>query len=1108
MPADDGDRVVPAAALDLFVGRETELATLRMAWRAASTGRGNVIFVAGEAGIGKTRLVREMAAEVAAGGGCVLRGACHEDEWAPPYGPIAEAVTAHVRAVTNVELMRDLGSVGAALATMVPELAVRLPDLPKMHELQPDEERFRLFDAASHFLATLSTRQPVLLVLDDVHWADRAAIALLRHVARSASRHALCIVATFRDTELATSAPLAGALGTLQRESQLEILRLRGLGHEAIGRMAGAIVGAGISAPALRSIRVETQGNPFFVRELLRHLATTDPPPRGGWPAALSVATLGVPTSIRQLVRTRCARLAPDTQRLLTIAACCNAPFDLEVVASIVPLAESDALAAIEQALREQVLRAADSPDRYDFTHALFRHALHEEISPSRRVRLHRQLAETIERRYRDELAEHAAEIAHHYHRSVTLGDAERGLGHALTAAATAEARAAHDAAARMLQLALEFLPSADTRRPRLVAHIATALTWALSFAEAEEVAREASRMIASQDGAAAAADFLATISDAMDSAGGVESAWIMAREGLRYVGARRDHVWVTLKRLDIQRIEAEDPSNPGIGVDSADRRELLAVGERLPTHTAGPSSPLWIRSSRDRLLAHEDALAGIMGAETLTCWLGEYRRAEPIWRHEAEEAEARGRLRDVVRCWAGIARCRNALGDFTEAARAYARGVEWAKRFTGRGAHTMALIATRTEMCLALDDGWEALRTDPEAQSNDSPERATHWSAVSVRAGTSLTAARRGKSERARSMLDSVIEALDRAPGWVESYTFAACTASESAWLLTATEHAPILERNVRAKVVEPDFRWPMMDGRLALARLCALQGRVDEACEWFARSRRVLDEQGALPLRAIVDFDEGSVRRRTGDEGAAAELLDAARERFRGLGMVGWIRRLDAFENEHGQRRPPPETVQPTPAAVGHREAATFRSVGDLWRIAFEGQVVHLRAARGFEYIAQLLRDPERELHATELIELARPRAVEAPVRDPIRVGRGDAGALLDDRARREYQRRLADLRSELDESEQMNDIGRAARLREEIDALTEQLVTAARGRRTASHSDRARVAVTKAIGVALDRIATAHPALGRHLTATIRRGYFCVYRPDPRHPIAWGV
>jgi non-specific serine/threonine protein kinase len=176
-------------------------------------------------------------------------------------------------------------------------------------------------------------------------------------------------------------------------------------------------------------------------------------------------------------------------------------------------------------------------------------------------------------------------------------------------------------------------------------------------------------------------------------------------------------------------------------------------------------------------------------------------------------------------------------------------------------------------------------------------------------------------------------------------------------------------------------------------------------------------------------------------------------------------------------------------------------------VWTIAYAGTTVRLRDTRGVRYLARLLHAPGQEVHASELVgaRSVNGRAV-AEDRDTVRRSLGDAGALLDRRAHAEYRRRLVDLRADLEEAQRLNDLGRAARAREEIAALGRQLAAGMRGRRAASHAERARLTVTKGIKAALERIAASHPVLGRHLAATVRRGYFCVYRLDPRQPIRW--
>jgi tetratricopeptide (TPR) repeat protein len=181
-------------------------------------------------------------------------------------------------------------------------------------------------------------------------------------------------------------------------------------------------------------------------------------------------------------------------------------------------------------------------------------------------------------------------------------------------------------------------------------------------------------------------------------------------------------------------------------------------------------------------------------------------------------------------------------------------------------------------------------------------PSAEIQWAFAAFRGVAACQHARLGRTEGALRWVDTLIASLEQAPGWVGNYTMVACDAAEALWLVGRTDQIGITERNIRQKIVKPDFRYPMCDGRLAMARLCALQGRYDEAMDWFAKARAVLDERGARPLRAIADFDEALMyvrRGKPGDNELAAPLLNVALTQFRELGMTGWIRRAESLQS-----------------------------------------------------------------------------------------------------------------------------------------------------------------------------------------------------------------
>ena len=326
----------------------------------------------------------------------------------------------------------------------------------------------------------------------------------------------------------------------------------------------------------------ETEGNPFFIREVLRHLVEEGRIRRGAdgrWSSELPAQELGIPEGVRQVIRRRLARLSGDANRLLGAACSFEGPFRLQVAAGVADLGEEVALDALDEALDAQLLEAAGATDCYAFTHALVRHTLYEELSPSRRARLHRQVAVDLEAAVAASPSPaELGEIAVQYHRSVGLPGGERGVAPALAAAAYAEDTGGQREAARFLRLALDLLPSGDARRPRLLGRLGMALIWGLASDEGVAVAGHAGEAIAAAEGPDAAADYLAEAAAALGLGGNNPLAWELARQGLRHAGERRDLTWARLVQLDHFRRETQDAKYPGIPIETPERWEAARI--------------------------------------------------------------------------------------------------------------------------------------------------------------------------------------------------------------------------------------------------------------------------------------------------------------------------------------------------------------------------------------------------------------------------------------------------------------------------------------------------------------------------------------------------
>jgi tetratricopeptide (TPR) repeat protein len=274
---------------------------------------------------------------------------------------------------------------------------------------------------------------------------------------------------------------------------------------------------------------------------------------------------------------------------------------------------------------------------------------------------------------------------------------------------------------------------------------------------------------------------------------------------------------------------------------------------------------------------------------------LGDYAGALPRFTAEAAEAHARGQLAREAYCLGCLARCHIVLGQLAAGRAALAEAHALADRIAAGSwgwQRVHAIVGAEHALALATDEGWEEWLRLVAAVSG-ARGRVMRWAQSSFDAGAAVAHGRLGRPGPALQLVSAVLPALQRASPWALNYLRTACDAAETLWLLERRDHLPVIEAALRDKALPADFRWPMADARLSLARLCALDGRHDEARHWFAEARTTLDAQGARPLRAIVDFDEALMHRRAGRPDAARPLLQAAVDQFARLRMPGWLRR-----------------------------------------------------------------------------------------------------------------------------------------------------------------------------------------------------------------------
>jgi DNA-binding CsgD family transcriptional regulator/tetratricopeptide (TPR) repeat protein len=912
-----------------FVGRARELAMLAtlMPW-AEDDGR-RVVLVGGEAGSGKTRLVREFGAAAATDGALVLYGACDAVVHAP-YGPFVDALDHLTRVVDPAELRAALGTTGGELTRLLPDLAVRTGEPAAPAGADPDTERHRLHTAVTDLLTGVSRERPVLLVVEDAHWADGATLSLLRHLARAGGRARLLLLATFRDADVPDA--LSETLADLRRSDDVVRLRLRALSDEEVAefvqRAAGGAADAGVSELA-QAISDLTAGNAFLVCEVWRALVDTEVVELVDGTLRLSrpLAELGTPDSVREVVARRLAHLRPETSDLLELAATAGAEFGLVVLRLAADTSETALLEALDEAVRSGMIE--ELPSRtlaYRFTHELVRRALYDGLTAVRRAELHLRVGEALERAG-PHSGRRLADLAHHFAAAAPLGGAERGVRYSVEAARAAAAALAYDQAVEGLSLALELGTGEPAERAELLLELGAAR-------------HRSGRSV----------DALAAFAEAAEIAGALGDPEILARAAIGY----EDACWrpVITDPVAVELLErAADalPRTPSqlrvlvlgglaralqIRGDQARGAEVRAdavamaraLGDRAALATVLVGS-YWSRGT----LAPEEVLAMLTEARDLAGEIGDIDlRSEAMnWRIAAlvslSEIDAAREEIGAVRATAertaqpfhlhvsehsgsAIALCQGRLADAEAMAQ---RSHEWSRLLTGRdasGVYGIQMFSIRREQG-RLGELAPVVRLLAGGQDHDGP-----W-----RPGLISLLAELGMEDEARRELARVaatgLEEF-RASLWLASLTYltdaTAALGDPAMAELLYPELAPLAGRNVMVGHVVACYG--AADRQLGM--LAATLGEWDRAATHFERALALNREMGALTWLAHTSYEYGRMllARGAGGRDRAAALLGEAEGLAERIGMAALLARAREIETA----RPP----QGLPDGLSFRE------------------------------------------------------------------------------------------------------------------------------------------------------------------------------------------
>ncbi|MGZ4201319.1 MAG: helix-turn-helix transcriptional regulator [Thermoleophilaceae bacterium] len=911
-----------------FAGRSRELATLRALIPLVEGAGLRFALVGGEAGSGKSRLVREFAREAAAAGALVLYGAC-DSVVRRPYRPFVEALEQLVRTLDEDALRAALGSQAGELARLMPDLAQRVGELPLPLAADPDTERHRLHGAVADVLAMAGRDAPLVVVIEDGHWADTPTLLLLRHLARGARDARALLVATFRDTEAEVPAALSSALVELRRSEGMVRLRLGGLSAEEVAEFVQRAVG-GDPGPDLAQVAAVltelTGGNAFLMTELWRTVLEREPAAveDGGARLAGALAALGSPEGVREVVTQRLARLSTATTTLLELAAVAGPVFDLDAIAHA-GLTAADRSMALGEAIAHGMIEERSSPQlAFQFNHELVRRALYDRMPRLRRAELHLRVAEGLEPTYAGGERRGLADLAYHFAMAAPIDGPERAIDYALLAGHAALRAVAFDEAAARFGSALELGIEDPHRRAEAQLALGTAHFRAGRSDESIEAFRAAAQIARDLDDA----ELLAQA-----AVGFEETCW---RPGITNEGAVEVLQEASLalghgdSELRVMLLAGLGRAHAFLGDYAASatvRASAIAMARRLGDRQ-GLATVLmrayWshregsLEETLDMLSEARD-LAETLGAIDLQTeameWrvagliaVGDLRRAD-LELGEVHAMAVRMRqpftLHVAEHYAATLALC---TGRLAEAEAAALRSHEWSRLLTGRpasGIYGIQMFGIRREQG-RLHELAALTRVVTERERSQAA-----W-----RPGFAALLAELGMKDEARHELEQVRrDGLDelRSGLWVASLTYLAdacvLVGDEELAASIYDELLPLAGGNV---VIGHGVACYGAADRY-LGRLAATLGDPRRAIEHFERALSVNRAMGAITWTAHTLYDYGETLRLGGapdDAERAAALLSDAAALAEQIGMPTLLARARA----HGaatESAPPPDDL-----------------------------------------------------------------------------------------------------------------------------------------------------------------------------------------------------
>jgi DNA-binding SARP family transcriptional activator len=890
-----------------FVGRRLELAEFRAQLDGAFAGRTSLFLIAGEPGIGKSRLADACSSIADARGARVIWGRCWEAGGAPAYWPWVQVLREYIREADQSRIRSQLEPVAPDLVQLLPELRELFPGLGERPPTgDPEGARFRLFDSTASFLRAVGLAEPIVIVIDDLHAADTPSLLLVQFLARSLRDARLLLIGAYRDTETDSGHALAGAVAELRREPVTHAVRLGGLDAGEVAGVIELTSGRPSGAELTAAIHRETEGNPLFVGELVRLLAA-----EGRLEQAARASALSIPQGLRDVIGHRLRHLSEECKDGLSVASVLGREFRLDALGLVSGRSEDELFDLLDEARSSRVIGEAPSGrGRLRFSHALIRDSLYGDLGTKERVRLHRRAAEALEDLYRDNLEPHLAELAYHFVEAAHGGDVERPIDYARRAGDRASASLAYEEAARLYEMALRALELK---------------------AEADEKMR-CELLLALGDAQARGGDLLSartTFARAADIAVSLDAAEQLARAALGYGGrfvwfrAGKDPRLVPLLEQALAALPDPTPlrarllarlagalrDHPVSERRASLTREALDIARGLgdPTTLAyalegSYASLCWPRETQEWLAMGsevialatasgngEDAFFGHLNVFGVHMARGDIDSAEAELLAMARLAQE---LRQRVQLWAvSLARAMLALfaGRLEEAEHLIEQGGEMGSRAQGLDA-TFHYVMHLQVFTLRREQGRLA------EVAADFGRFVEEYPNFIFRSALASLDCELGRQDRARAGLDRLAaEGFPDLEVGTEWFFGASLLAEVCASIGAPERAAPLYE----ALLPYADFNVysHIESARGSASRplglLASVMGRWDEAVDHFEHAIERNVQMGARPWVAHTqdEYARMLIRRGARDGyGRASELLDSARTIYRELGLDFW--------------------------------------------------------------------------------------------------------------------------------------------------------------------------------------------------------------------------